>query len=134
MIVGLPYTKGESGSDVSVKQLAKADVLVDRSKQSKDGWIKAQGLTFVETMLAGCSDIGSRSGGILDTVIPSATAWLTEPNEAKALSIQLKCFFNSAHVKGVTRYARKFSERNYLLKSTASIGRENITISPLGCK
>jgi phosphatidylinositol alpha-1,6-mannosyltransferase len=59
---------------------AACDVFIGHSKRSKDGWIEAQGLTFVEAMLAGCPVIGSNSGGIPDAVIPEKTGWLCEPN------------------------------------------------------
>ena len=58
---------------------AACDVFVGPSKQSKDGWVEAQGLTFAEAMLAGCPVIGSSSGGIPDSIRPDETGWLCKP-------------------------------------------------------
>ncbi len=48
--------------------LAAADIFVGPSKRAADGWVEAQGLTFVEAMLARTPVIATRSGGIPDAV------------------------------------------------------------------
>ncbi len=54
------------------------DIFVGPSKRSPEGWVEAQGLTFLEAMLAGTPVIGTRSGGIPDTVRDGETGFLVE--------------------------------------------------------
>ena len=56
--------------------LAAGDIFVGPSKKSPNGWIEAQGLTFVEAMLAGTPVIATRSGGIVDAVRHEETGLL----------------------------------------------------------
>ena len=56
--------------------LAAGDIFAGPSKKSPNGWIEAQGLTFVEAMLAGTPVIATRSGGIVDAVRHEETGLL----------------------------------------------------------
>jgi len=65
--------------------LAAGDIFVGPSRRSPDGWIEAQGLTFLEAMAAGVPVIATRSGGIADAVRHEATGLLV--NEAAPAEI-----------------------------------------------
>lgn len=72
--------------------LAAADIFVGPSKQGPDGWIEAQGLTFVEAMLAGTPVVATRCGGIVDAVRDGETGLLVEqgaPDEIAAAVARL---------------------------------------------
>jgi phosphatidylinositol alpha-1,6-mannosyltransferase len=98
---------------------AACDVFVGPSKRSSDGWIEAQGLTFVEAMLAGCPVIGSNSGGIIDAVQNKKTGWLIEPNNHLSLheAISNVLAMPSLELNKVTKYAHEFAENNYLVSN-----------------
>ncbi|MDO6691861.1 glycosyltransferase family 4 protein [Aliiglaciecola sp. 3_MG-2023] len=97
-----------------------SDVFVGPSKQSSTGWIEAQGLTFVEAMLAECAVIGTRSGGIPDAVQPGKTGWLCEPNNAEDLSKTIEnVLFHQDNVPDIIQNARKFAVENYLVEHVA---------------
>lgn len=53
--------------------LAAGDVFVGPSRTSPDGWVEAQGLTFIEAMVAGTPVIATRVGGIVDSVTDGVT-------------------------------------------------------------
>jgi glycosyltransferase involved in cell wall biosynthesis len=99
---------------------AACDVFVGPSKKSKDGWIEAQGLTFVEAMLAGCPVIGSNSGGIPDAVRVNETGWLCEANNANSLYNEIKnvLYSDVDRVKSITSNAKKFAAQHYLIEKT----------------
>ena len=96
---------------------AAADVFAGPSKQSSDGWIEAQGLTFVEAMLAGCKVVGTNSGGIPDAVIDGKTGWLAEPGNADSLANALALALSN-NGKPLTAEAFTFAKKNYLISNT----------------
>lgn len=63
-----------------------ADVFVGPSRPAPDGWIEAQGLTFVEAMLAGLPVIASAIGGIVDAVRDQETGLLVPPATPEAIA------------------------------------------------
>jgi len=99
---------------------AASDVFVGPSKQAKNGQVEAQGLTFVEAMLAGCPVIGSNSGGIPDAVIPNKTGWLCEPDNAESLyeNINEVLYVENDRAKEITLIAKEFTNNAYLIDST----------------
>ena len=96
---------------------AAADIFVGPSKRADDGWIEAQGLTFVEAMLAGCKVVGTNSGGIPDAVIDGKTGWLAEPDNAISLSENIKKALDNDSTE-ITDTASAFAKDNYLVQNT----------------
>ena len=58
--------------------IAAADVFVGPSRTGSDGWVEAQGLTFLEAMVAGTPIVATRTGGIVDSVRDGETGLLVE--------------------------------------------------------
>ena len=58
--------------------LAAADVFVGPSKRAPDGWVEAQGLTFLEAMANGTPVVATRCGGIVDAVRHEETGLLVD--------------------------------------------------------
>ena len=58
--------------------MAAADIFVGPSRQSGDGWVEAQGLTFLEAMVAGVPVIATRLGGIVDSIENGVTGILVD--------------------------------------------------------
>lgn len=101
---------------------AAADVFVGPSKRGGDGWIEAQGLTFVEAMLNGCPVIGSDIGGIPDAVKEGKTGWLVKPGAPQALAEKIKFVLEHQELQGViSENARRMAIEQYLLPS--AVGR-----------
>ncbi len=71
------FTGWVEPSDVPA-YLAAADIFVGPSRTASDGWVEAQGLTFLEAMLAGIPVIATRIGGIVDSVRHEETGLLVE--------------------------------------------------------
>ena len=70
--------------------LAAADIFVGPSKRAPDGWVEAQGLAFVEAMLAGLPVIATRSGGIPDAVRHEETGLLVGEARADEIARSVK--------------------------------------------
>lgn len=66
--------------------LAAADVFVGPSRQGSDGWIEAQGLTFIEAMMNNTPVVATRCGGIVDTVEHEVTGLLVDERSPKGLA------------------------------------------------
>ncbi len=63
-----------------------ADVFVGPSRPAPDGWVEAQGLTFIEAMLAGLPVVASEIGGITDAVRHESTGLLVAPGAPGAIA------------------------------------------------
>jgi glycosyltransferase involved in cell wall biosynthesis len=98
------------------------DVFVGPSKTAANGQVEAQGLTFIEAMLAGCPVIGANSGGIIDAVIPDKTGWLVEPNDADSLAtaVEKVLFTETERVASIVQYAKSFAHKTYQLENIAN--------------
>ncbi len=66
--------------------MAAADIFVGPSKRAANGWVEAQGLTFVEAMLARTPVIATRSGGIPDAVRHEDTGLLVGENAPEEIA------------------------------------------------
>lgn len=66
--------------------LGAGDMFVGPSKIASDGWVEAQGLTFIEAMAAGVPVIATKSGGIPDAVRDGQTGLLVPENSPEFLA------------------------------------------------
>nr|WP_285817849.1 glycosyltransferase family 4 protein [Echinimonas agarilytica] len=79
--------------DMVQHYMAAADAFVGPSKESDTGWVEAQGLTFLEAMAAGAIVVGSRSGGIVDSIVDGESGFLCEPANSQSLAQTLEQAF-----------------------------------------
>jgi glycosyltransferase involved in cell wall biosynthesis len=95
--------------------LAAADVFIGPSKRSKQGWQEAQGLTFVEAMLAGVPVIATDSGGISDIVRHDVTGVVVPQGDPSSIAM------------AVERLLRDDELRNRLVAAAAKLVRSEYT-------
>jgi glycosyltransferase involved in cell wall biosynthesis len=68
------------------RHLRAADFFVGPSRPAPDGWVEAQGLTFIEAMLAERPVVASGIGGIVDAVRHEETGLLVAPGAPDAIA------------------------------------------------
>jgi len=105
--------------DVVSAYLAAGDIFVGPSRAASDGWIEAQGLTVIESMVVKTPVIATRIGGIVDSVKHEETGLLVNeraPHEiAKAVDRLIKepmladSIRSLAYERAVKKYSRKSS-------------------------
>ncbi len=81
----ITFTGWINSADVP-KYIAAGDVFVGPSRQARNGWIEAQGLTFLEAMAVGTPVVATRNGGIIDTVIHEETGLLVDERSPKQIT------------------------------------------------
>ncbi len=67
-----------------------ADIFVGPSRRAKNGWIEAQGLTFLEAMAAGIPVIATRLGGVVDSVLHEETGLLVDERSPQQIADALR--------------------------------------------
>ncbi len=83
------FTGWVEPSDVPA-YLAAAEIFVGPSRRASDGWMEAQGLTFLEAMLAGIPVIATRIGGIIDSVHHEETGLLVRDAAPEEIAAAVK--------------------------------------------
>lgn len=76
------------------KYLAAADIFVGPSRQAKNGWVEAQGLTFIEAMMAKVPVIATRIGGIIDAVKHEETGLLVNERSPEEIVFSVQRLIN----------------------------------------
>lgn len=66
------------------------DVFLGPSKRAENGWVEAQGLTFLEAMVVGTPVVATRNGGIVDAVIDGQTGLLVDEDRPDQIAIAIK--------------------------------------------
>jgi len=66
--------------------MAAADAFLGPSRTAQDGWVEAQGLTFLEAMAAGAPVVASRLGGIVDSVRDGETGILVDEKSPQQIA------------------------------------------------
>ena len=93
--------------------LAAADIFVGPSKRAANGWVEAQGLTFVEAMLARTPVIATRSGGIPDAVRHEDTGLLVPEGRPDEIAAAI------GRLVADPPLARRVTEAGYALANSA---------------
>jgi glycosyltransferase involved in cell wall biosynthesis len=79
------FTGWVDSKDISA-YLAASDVFVGPSRRAKDGWVEAQGLTFLEAMAVGTPVIATRLGGVVDSVRDRETGLLVDERSPEQIA------------------------------------------------
>lgn len=66
------------------------DIFIGPSRRSSDGWIEAQGLTFIEAMLQKIPVVATRSGGIVDSVMHEQTGLLVDERAPAQIAVAVE--------------------------------------------
>jgi glycosyltransferase involved in cell wall biosynthesis len=103
--------------------LKAADIFVGPSKRAADGWVEAQGLTFVEAMIAGTPVIATRSGGIGDIVRHEETGLLVPEGDPEAIARSVErlakdpdlaaCLAEAGYILAIRDFTRSASAQSF---------------------
>jgi len=106
-------------SDQVRAHLAVADVFVGPSKRGADGWVEAQGLTFVEAMASRTPVVATRSGGIVDSVEDGVTGLLVDEQAPEQIATAVRSLLDdaalsqrladAAYERVISRFSRRAS-------------------------
>jgi glycosyltransferase involved in cell wall biosynthesis len=103
--------------------LAAADVFVGPSRKASGGWVEAQGLTFIEAMIARTPVIATRTGGIEDSVKDGVTGILVDERAPEQIARAVERLIDNppltsrlvtaAYAKAVESFSRAASARSF---------------------
>lgn len=103
--------------------MAASDFFVGPSRTSTDGWVEAQGLTFLEAMAVGSTVIATSSGGIKESIIHEETGFLVDENNPEQIADcvlkvhhhpeNLKYIKKNAYQHVINYFSRDFSARQF---------------------
>lgn len=101
--------------------MAACDVFVGPSKTSKDGWVEAQGLTFLEAMTVEVPVVATSSGGIVDAVRDGETGWLVPEGNPRELAAGIRrALAAPEESRRRARVARSMVEEKFSRAASAS--------------
>lgn len=100
--------------------LAAADIFVGPSRKAVDGWVEAQGLTFVEAMLAGTPVIATRTGGIVESIHDGETGLLVDERRPDQIAEAIRTLVISPALADLFKdQALRFARQHLSRKSAA---------------
>ncbi len=109
----------QSAAQVS-DYLNAADIFVGPSRTAANGWQEAQGLTFVEAMVAGTPVIASRVGGIVDAVRHEQTGLLVDEAAPRQICQAVQRLLNDHNLyQRLAVNGRKMAEENFSEEASA---------------
>lgn len=98
-----------------------SDVFVGPSRPAPDGWIEAQGLTFIEAMLAGLPVVASRIGGIVDAVRDGETGLLVAPGAHEAIAEAVRRLIDDSELaRRLARAGQELARSEFTRASSAA--------------
>jgi glycosyltransferase involved in cell wall biosynthesis len=134
-ITNMVIFKGWVDGKEIAAHLAAADFFVGPSKTAKDGWIEAQGLSFLEAMSTGTPVIATASGGIVETVRNNETGFLVSETNPKQIVEIIKKFHGqdmlldkvrkNAREMVLKRFSRKVSADNFSQLFDSLVAEQN---------
>ena len=99
--------------------LRAADVFVGPSRTAANGWIEAQGLTFIEAMAAETPVVATRIGGVVDAVRDGETGLLVDERAPEQIASAVRRLWedeelrsrltNNAYTAAIQRFSRRSS-------------------------
>lgn len=99
--------------------MAAADIFVGPSRRAENGWVEAQGLTFLEAMVARVPVIATRLGGVVDSVQDGVTGMLVDERAPDQIADAVRTLAadpglverlkQTAHAEVTTRFSREVS-------------------------
>ena len=94
--------------------LSAGDIFVGPSRTAQDGWIEAQGLTFLEAMSAGTPVVATRVGGIVDSVIHEQTGLLVDERSPKQIAgAVMRLQNNKSLIKELVKNGKERVKQNF---------------------
>lgn len=98
-----------------------ADIFIGPSRTARNGWIEAQGLTFLEAMVAGLPVIATRTGGIVDTVVDGETGLLVPERSPEQIASAVRRLLDDTDLAGrITAAARHRILREFSREASAA--------------
>ena len=99
--------------------MAAADIFVGPSRRAENGWVEAQGLTFLEAMVARVPVIATRLGGVVDSVQDGVTGMLVDERAPDQIADAVRTLAadpglverlkQTAHAEVTRRFSREVS-------------------------
>lgn len=106
--------------------LAAADIFVGPSRTAGDGWVEAQGLTFLEAMVARTPVIASRIGGIVDSVKHEKTGLLVDENSPGQIAEAVERIIAQPNLKkNIVKNGYDLSVKNFS-RNTSAVAFSNL--------
>ncbi|MFW8601576.1 glycosyltransferase family 4 protein [Desulfobacterota bacterium M19] len=100
--------------------LAAADIFIGPSRTAANGWREAQGLTFLEAMMAGTPVIASRAGGIVDAVRHEQTGLLVDERAPRQICQAVKRLLDDQQLyQRLAVNGRKMAEEDFSEEASA---------------
>jgi len=119
-IVSNVYFAGWQPSELIPNYLTAADIFIGPSRTAENGWVEAQGLTFIEAMMVGTPVIATRVGGIVDSVRHEQTGLLVDERSPAQIAQAIKRLFADPQLaKRLSVNGRKMVEENFSQESSA---------------
>ena len=110
-----------------------ADVFVGPSRTAANGWVEAQGLTFIEAMAAGTPVVATRVGGIVDAVHDEQTGLLVDERAPEQIARAVTRLWqekplrdrlvSNAYVTAVESFSRRASAQSFSALFEELVGR-----------
>ncbi|MCI5221811.1 MAG: glycosyltransferase family 4 protein [Candidatus Electrothrix sp. AR4] len=97
-----------------------ADIFVGPSRRAENGWVEAQGLTFLEAMTSGIPVIATRLGGVVDSVLHEETGLLVDERSPQQIADALHRLLSDKNLRQqISRNGRKMVDSQFSRQASA---------------